>query len=437
MTSRPVKRKKAFTDFERNTEEAFEYEKEFLMNHNKTLKCTKPGCDGLMKSAGKGGNVGRGGIQLLQVQCRTCFSKHRIASLITEDLLNEYRSKMDAFIRRNEELEGKQPTVDAFFKPKQQQINEIVDNEVSMEITKVTENSDWADVMPEEAEELDYKKMYERTKAELDQTKAELGAVVAEFEKFKNETRKMVRDEIAEALQKMQPTTRMNEPVNRYTGELNEPKPKQTFASIVKAQEPTAQIKKMNRATLARKVNAMTRPIPAKPARFEKIVFKVNDSRPLKKCKTFQEINQIVNGLFKAVGIKGAIFMWSKIGNSLIEIIVPEEQAKDVKWNLFENELNIIDEPKLWNAPPHYTGPWTYEKFVKRNAFLYRTARLNNLKECILRGVPDEIAEMILAQVDMDQAVIQEKIASGQSGHVSTNTAATGNGGAMDVELRL
>jgi hypothetical protein len=54
---------------------------------------------------------------------------------------------MDALIRRNEELEGKQPTVDAFFKPKQQQI------------TKNTENSDWADVMPEEAEELDYKKM--------------------------------------------------------------------------------------------------------------------------------------------------------------------------------------------------------------------------------------------------------------------------------------
>jgi hypothetical protein len=142
---------------------------------------------------------------------------------------------------------------------------------------------------------------------------------------------------------------------------------------------------------------------PGQPAEFQKIVFKLNDSRPLKNCTNYREVTKKVTTMFHKLQIKDDVFMWSKIGNSILEIIVPEEAARDTKLAIFDNEMDIIEHPKLWLPPAHHNGPWDDTRFIKRNAFLYRTARLLNIRKCIIESMPAQFQDAVKEQAELDR----------------------------------
>ena len=167
----------------------------------------------------------------------------------------------------------------------------------------------------------------------------------------------------------------------------------------------------------------LIKPHPSAPAEFGKVVFRVNDARVIKKCKNSVEVSSVIRSLFKLLEINKYVFAWSKIGNSLIEVVVPKEEIDEVKFKIRDCNMMIIENPKLWLAPPHHEGPFPPDKFIKRVAFMYKNARLNKIRECLLSDVPNDIANQI-------QMLARE---TKPSEALATETALIGNGNAMDV----
>ncbi len=64
--------------------------------------------------------------------------------------------------------------------------------------------------------------------------------------------------------------------------------------------------------------------------------------------------------------------------------------------------MDIIEHPKLWLPPDHHIGPWDDQRYVKRNAFLYRTARLVNIKKCIMNSIPEHLQDAVKEQIEVD-----------------------------------
>jgi hypothetical protein len=216
-----------------------------------------------------------------------------------------------------------------------------------------------------------------------------------EMTKMKENMRTMIQEEIQKAL-------KIHEPIPSNKEAIKHEAKNNSWAKAVTNGDMKPQVKKREARKLKAEIDRMIKK-PGQPAEFKKIVFKLQDSRPLKNCTSYSEVTKKVTGMFQRLQIKDDVFMWSKIGNSIIEIIVPEEAERDTKLAIFDSEMELIDQPKLWLPPAHHIGPWDDTRFIKRNAFLYRTARLVNIRKCIIESMPEQFQDAVKEQADLDR----------------------------------
>jgi len=170
----------------------------------------------------------------------------------------------------------------------------------------------------------------------------------------------------------------------------------------------------------------MLMPKPENPATFSKICFRVNDARQLAKCETQEAVRSLVNEFFRAIQIKSMVFQWSKIGNSILEIIVPDEEVAECLFKIRKFKMDILDNPRLWEAPAHHVGPSnSEEKFVKRVAYQVVKSRLLKIKECLLENIPGHIQALINDEV--------RRIKETRSEATATALSLAGSSSDMDV----
>jgi hypothetical protein len=137
----------------------------------------------------------------------------------------------------------------------------------------------------------------------------------------------------------------------------------------------------------------MLNPRSGPPLEFVRIHFKSGDARALKRARTAAEANATIRELCRAAGIKKEVFLHSKIGNSMIEIYVPKESKEWTILNLRDKGL-VVETTFDPTQRPEYAAAdmaQTREFIVKRLTFLYKRARLVNLKSCILDGYNEDI----------------------------------------------
>jgi hypothetical protein len=125
------------------------------------------------------------------------------------------------------------------------------------------------------------------------------------------------------------------------------------------------------------------------PLQFKKIHIRITDSRPLKRCKSAKEVNELLRQLLKHIGIEHLCPLYSKIGNSILEVYVPANSLRDVIGTLEMKKVEILFESKA----------------AKRLAFLYKRARLVNLKKCVLEGFDEAFVQKILNYVTEDRSI--------------------------------
>jgi hypothetical protein len=95
--------------------------------------------------------------------------------------------------------------------------------------------------------------------------------------------------------------------------------------------------------------------------------------------------------------------MFSKIGNSILEIYVPSKDIRDIvgKIEAKDVKLNPGYNP---NTVPEHSNTEELQmrmeaKAIKRVAFLYRRAWLKNLKECIFEGFDESFRTKVLNEI--------------------------------------
>ena len=409
-------------EVESNNKQCYEFEKSFILeNRTKMLsKC----CKLPVKSMGQNGSCHQSGLQVIQVKCTNpkCTQRQVLKNFLKNtELFSKYWSEIQKYEILGQQLVAKQNkhgNINAFLKNQH-----MTDDDIEMQ----TEKTEWADepvttatVLNDSAEE-PLAKTYHELLKEMNQIKEERDAIKKERDAIKEE-RDLLKNEL-EQIKKNMITREDVLKIIQDNAKKEIPPPNQSqklsYASAVKEQPKPSQ-KPFSKQALQRKVVAMMKP-KTDPINFERILFKLNDARPITSCKTFREVRCVVHELFKALQIGNAVFQWSKIGRSLLEIIVPQDVAKDVKWKLYENDMDVKDEIKLWEAPEHMVAKDAQEKFVTRIANMYAFARLTRIKECHLRGVPHELQELIKIRAE---AIAQLRNA--------TNMEPT-EGGAMDV----
>jgi hypothetical protein len=440
------KRVEEMSKIEKAAHLVHQYQVDYLIDNNLELTCAKEGCQGHLKSDGKGGKSGRAGISLLQVKCKICDSKHRLQNVIIDEKEKaKYLAGLDELLDKAEQANTKQPTLDAFFgkaakevtTPGNQEKNDYWDAEPVDEVMTMSVESNQEKILGEEpAEKANHERENLKLKAIIQEQANEINKLKRELETFRKEVRNIVLEEMQKHTQATVENKKEKAQPEAPMTQSSQNKGKTTWADVLTSGKQETKIKPLK--TTARKLKDQAQKMlrqAGPPAKFELIAFKLNDSRPLKKCKNFREVSQLMNQFFKSMKIRDLVFQWSKIGNSIVEIMVPENELRTVKIALLDNDLMIIENPKLWEAPPHHTGPWNGDRFIKRKAFLYRTTKLQNMKECIMRRVPADLQQEILEQVAIDRDQWETKLAPITVD--TTNTADTGNDAAMDVESNL
>ena len=93
--------------------------------------------------------------------------------------------------------------------------------------------------------------------------------------------------------------------------------------------------------------------------------------------------------------IRSYVFEVSRIGNSLAEIYVRRDHYADVLECCEEAGVKVIERLNLMEVPEHGSGREVIPFLLKRLTWLYRSARLVRLRDCILEGIPQEYQDAI------------------------------------------
>jgi hypothetical protein len=176
--------------------------------------------------------------------------------------------------------------------------------------------------------------------------------------------------------------------------------PKNTKKSYAQA---TREREKSLLKTISISKRVVTKRSPA--IKFHKIHIQVGDTRPLKAAKSAREAAQVIKNALKFLNINSLVYLFSKIGNSTIEIYVPEHNAAQVKQALIDQQVEIsVKDP--FSYPEYVQDKETAKKRqITRLAHLHAFAPLQNLKSTILEGIPDEIQR----EIQLESSKIQQK----------------------------
>lgn len=133
------------------------------------------------------------------------------------------------------------------------------------------------------------------------------------------------------------------------------------------------------------------------PIEFAKIQFVVPNTKSLKALKPYARREWVAKAL-KFLGVKSVTFEHSLIGNSIIEIYVPVEEATKVKRKLSEQDVELVKGNNLCPVNHTQSNDHIKQAIISRIAVLLNRAKLQRLKACILRDQPTEIREAATAK---------------------------------------
>lgn len=131
------------------------------------------------------------------------------------------------------------------------------------------------------------------------------------------------------------------------------------------------------------------------PLEFVKVQFKIASSRKLKELRG-KEVNLLLRGMTKALGIDRVVFDVSKIGNSVIEIIIPTKEEAQVLAILNDRQLEVITN---LGCPDFASNNANTEKaMISRLASQYARAKLVRVRSCILRDLTPDMQKQVIAR---------------------------------------
>ena len=207
----------------------------------------------------------------------------------------------------------------------------------------------------------------------------------------------------------------MNQQISRpanptATSENPTPAESLTYAKKVANGVPLKKSKLSARAKAS--ILKMVTPKP-EAAEFTKIYIPVTDNTKLKNCRNKEETESIMNQLLQQLGIRRQVTAISKIGNSLLELYVPDANKPTVDKVLTELQVKMISNVDV-NSQPSYAkiSKEVFEqKVVNRLAYLYNRYKWVNFRKTVLHGVDPTICLKVRALVATKENAKKERLA--------------------------
>ena len=133
-----------------------------------------------------------------------------------------------------------------------------------------------------------------------------------------------------------------------------------------------------------------------KALEFEKIYFNIPYNVGLKKCRSAKETRDFLWGIVSRLKIRKSVVEVGCIGASVMELFVIDRDVSKVMVTLQEARLEPIRKYDLLTPPAWCPTLQMEERVILRLGWQFHFARLENLRECICRGLPDNIVEEIV-----------------------------------------
>lgn len=179
--------------------------------------------------------------------------------------------------------------------------------------------------------------------------------------------------------------------------------PQASWATVVNKQTRREAIK------LRKKIDKAFAP-RTDPAEFVKVHIAIPNNSSLKACPP-RDKRKWLRQACKSLNINKFVFDVSKIGNSIMEIYIPELAMDEVVQRLDDKgAVRIaVSHDKIPDYAPASTEALK-KSIINRLASLYRFARLVRLRECILRGYSEEIQNAVKEKTAMPVNTIDASV---------------------------
>ncbi len=110
-----------------------------------------------------------------------------------------------------------------------------------------------------------------------------------------------------------------------------------------------------------------------------------------KNLNSSKEVTQVIRGALKSAGVASKVSLFSKIGDSVLELYVPTCEVEKLTRIIESKKVKELTNFDLLGTPTSTIPQNAMEKMlVKRLSFIYIIAKFQKLIECILAGVPEE-----------------------------------------------
>ena len=418
-----------------------EYEKRVFYGIKAKIKCpdaAKFNCSGEVTSKGIGGSKTQGGFSLIQLKCsggaNICNRTFRLSATLAPypSLLALYQEALkkcnEIGIRKN--VKGmlfqpkfdyrvgdirnlkKRPRVDeapvmATREPAATAIDLMSFDTGSTEVAKEKQDESHESV---EIDEND-KKIVSSDENEISKLREQLKRALQENMELKELTKSLML-KLDQFLEKqklpVQPSTKpkVTRNTNKLIQEQNEKEKKEkkekekekekaksaetSYSEIVKKNRPNK--KKINPKTKKEWAKKLIAPVSA-PQEFVRIHLKLNDTRRLRTLSG-PEKSGLIRTMFKQLDIKNEVIDFSRIGNSIIEIITLRKFSNKINVILNENGI-LLPKFNPSEVPSHGNKEKAKECIVKRLSFMYARAKTADWRRALLEGYSEEILSAV------------------------------------------
>lgn len=394
-----------------------EWERALFESVREDLRCPTCGCTDL-QNKGVGGNPNQGGFRTTSVICTApeCKTSAKLSNVLDQlgmrDLLDIHTKNLNAAISAALATPQYKPTTSKKTKrcvpdldehPRDLPVSNTYENDTEMsepdviakllqQVAILNENFKTLSAGVEEnklnsAAELN--KLHSIIE-ENEKLKSELSAARKEIEELKaaqttattsTKTRKNISDDYNRHMRKVHFETLPSLP-KESNPLTNNPEKGPTFATIAAKEPPKMIRKKMPKFNKEKAVQLFLPPPP--PKLYSKIHLQMPYNRELRKHDK-QAKAEYLKAAIEGLGIKKHIAMYSRIGNSILEIYLPTANLSKVTDILSKKHIKLIDyDPKI--IPSFATKKEVVNITIKRLQFLLTKARAINLKNCIKDG---------------------------------------------------
>ena len=138
------------------------------------------------------------------------------------------------------------------------------------------------------------------------------------------------------------------------------------------------------------------------PATFSKIYIRIVETKEFKAVQQDpHKTALLITKLLKAIKINRQVTASSKIGNSLLELYIPDAVLPSVRKTLTELKITIIADIDVNTVPvfAKVSPEVVKQKVINRLAYLYGRYKFINFRKCVLSGISPEMTTSVLALV--------------------------------------